>query len=730
MYKIEIFPKEKRIDVSKNLYGLFFEDINRAGDGGLYAELLCNRAFEDGVIPADCEYNSATKTIVSQTGWESSFEHYEGEGIYGWENVAPASMALTDKNTLNPNRKRALSVSFCGGIIRNCGFMGVPVEKGKSYRFYMFAQSERDIAVDIMLTSEEGEIYDKKSIAVSGGYKKYECILDSAATDYNARLALASNSDETILIGFTSLFPVDTYKGRENGLRKSLAEKILDLKPTFLRFPGGCIVEGFTKETAHRFKDTIGPVWERKSHYLLWSYMATNGLGYHEYLQFCEDSGLDAMYVFNCGMTCQGRCPDYFDDELIEEFYEDAVSAIMYATAPKENEWGKRRADNGHPEPFTCLKYLEIGNENWGEEYNKRYKFFYEKLKEQFPQFTYISTDHTEKSGLRTEYVDEHFYSDPIFFAANTKMYDDIDRSSVDIYCGEYASTIGVKAGTLYGALGEAAFLTGIERNQDKVKMTSYAPLFKNVDYVSWEPDMIAFNNHEDYAIPSYYMLKMFAENRGDYICNCRVTTEADRRIEAGHFATDDGATYEGNAFSQDIKGDIHVRFWDRGLSGEDQNHYDLSVKDGVAKVVHYNGWSAEPICAEKEYELNNEVNHVAITVGDDSFKVMINNILLFDHVLGRIPHISAVSSVDEANNRVITKIVNFSEKEVSIRIESDVEMSSEAELITLTGDTYAAKNSFEEPLAVAPTYGKIEAARVFDLIVKPRSINVLSCYI
>ena len=728
MYSIEIKTKEKQIPTSPSLYGLFFEDINRAGDGGLYAELLRNRAFDDGVIPEGCRYDTENKLIISPTGWSSSFDCCELEGIAAWKAINGAEIRLTDKGTLNANRKRALQIKFGGGTVLNDGFMGIPVESGKKYRFYMFAKCEKNISVSVMLTSENGKVYAKHRFEINGEYNKYECEFESNASDHNARFALSSDSNETVTLGFVSLFPRDTFLGRENGLRKSLAERLLKLKPAFLRFPGGCIVEGFTKETAFRFKDTIGPVWERKPHWLLWSYMTTNGLGFHEYLQFCEDANIDAMYVFNCGMTCQGRCPDYFDEKHIEEFYEDTVHAILYATAPADTEWGAKRAENGHPEPFLQLKYIEIGNENWGVEYNKRYEYFYKKLKAKFPQFTYISTDHTEKAGLTTEFVDEHFYSDPIFFAANTKLYDDLDRQGVNIYCGEYAATIGVKQGTLYGALGEAAFLTGIERNQDKVRMTSYAPLFKNVDYVSWEPDMIVFNNHEDYAIPSYYMLKMFAENRGDFVCGHTVNTESDRRIECGHFTSADGTVIEGKSFSTDIEGSesLRIRFWDRGTVGEEQNHYDWIIENGVSKVVHYNGWSAELICKDVPCNVPCKKNHVEITADEDSFIISFNGEVIHDHILSEIPHITAVCTIDENSNEVITKVVNFSERDVSLRLSYDTEMDERAEITTLTADSRNAQNSFESPTAVVPNKTEIAASKDCTILVKQHSINVL----
>ncbi len=490
-------------------------------------------------------------------------------------------------------------------------------------------------------------------------------------------------------------------------------------------------MEGFSKETAFRFEDTIGPVWERKSHYLLWSYMTTNGLGFHEYLQFCEDAGIDAMYVFNCGMTCQGRCPDYFDEKLTEEFYNDTVNAILYATAEENTYWGKRRAENGHPKPFTVLKYLEIGNENWGEEYNKRYKYFYERLKQQFPQFIYISTDHTERAGIPTEYVGEHFYSDPVFFASNHDMYDNIS-GEIKIYCGEYASTIGCKEGILYGALGEAAFLTGIERNQDKVPMTSYAPLLQNVAYKAWEPDMILFNNHESYCIPSYNMLSMFAGNRGDYVCSHDVITEYDIQKPTGCFKVTENIRdiiLNGNSVTE-IKGDnknngelsftlnsdsLHLSFWDNYLPGEDQNHYDWIIENNTSKVIHYNGWSQEIISGKRNCDMT-DTSRVYVRLINDSYELRINDKIIHKGNLKKIPHITAVCTVDKASNQLITKAVNISEREIPLKLDISGDISKKASVTVLTADSYSSGNSFKEKQAVIPVSQIVELSEDYTI--------------
>ena len=732
MYKLKIDTEQKITDISTSLYGIFFEDINRAGDGGLYAEMLANRAFDDGVIPDRCTYSPETKTITSPTGWVCSFDCFEGEGIYGWR-ADGAEMSLTDKGTLNSARKRALEVCFYGGKISNRGFEGLAVRAGYEYRFYMFAKAGNAAEVCVRLASGDGApISGSHSFTVNDGYKKYECIIKADKTDFNAALELYSDSRETITLGFTSLFPVETFCGRENGLRKDLAQMLVELRPSFLRFPGGCIVEGFTRETAYRFEDSIGPVWERRPHRLLWGYNSTNGLGFHEFMQFCEDAGIDAMYVFNCGMTCQARCPDYFDDELVEEFYQDARSAILYATAPADSEWGAKRAANGRTEPFRCLKYLEIGNENYGEEYEKRYRLFYDRLKQEFPQFRYIATDHVENSGLSADLVDDHYYADPLFFAANHDIYD--TRTDADIYVGEYASTIGCRQGTLMGALGEAAFLTGVERDQDKVKMTSYAPLFNDPEFTEWQPDLIAFNNHQCYGTPSWHMLRMFAENRGSYVCGCNVETAySGRNDNGGTFLLRDGektaigsSAADRGVYSWDFDeavSELHLTFFDNGLTNEDQNRFELTAAGGRCTVTHFNGWSKMTV-SESGYTGVLAVRSFTLFVDGDSYELCVNGSILHSGRIKPVPDITAVCTVDTAEKELIIKLINITDREITVSLESDAALSGSCCAKTLTAGNRDEYNSFEAPEKVMPQCGYVSLADN-TLAVPAGSVNV-----
>ena len=314
--------------------------------------------------------------------------------------------------------------------------------------------------------------------------------------------------------------PAETFHG--HGLRKDLAEKLEQMHPSFLRFPGGCIVEGFTLETSMFFCNTVGPVWERPSHWLLWHYHTTNGLGFHEYLQLCEDLKLSALYVCNCGMTCQGRGPYYFNEAQMQFAINDTLNALEYALGSSQTHWSSLRAKMGHPEPFS-LKYLEIGNENSGPEYEACFNRIREAVLERYPQIIIVSN--TRSETIKTDIVDDHYYNMPEFFAENIDIYDDYSRKNPNIFVGEFAVNQTYE-GQLRAAISEAMFMVGFERNQDVVKLCSYAPLFSHVHYQSWYPNLIMFDNSRSYVIPSYYCFKLFGANRGDMVVSSKESCE------------------------------------------------------------------------------------------------------------------------------------------------------------------------------------------------------------
>ncbi len=522
MAKISVKTENVKFPTASSLYGLFFEDINRSGDGGLYPELLRNRAFDDSIVPDDL--TPSGDNVKNETGWEYEIGH--GEGLPRWrEKVAfsevpawyanSAKIELDTVDTLNDKRAAALDVDFeSGGEIYNIGFSGVPVRKGEVYSLYFFVKAENAVDLVISLKSDEKTLASKTLTVRTRGYVRYDLTLVADGTSKTARFVITAPNGGHIKLGFVSLMPTDTYHG--HGLRRDLCEKLEGLKPAFIRFPGGCIVEGFSKSTAQRFKRMVGDVWERPGVYNLWGYRSTEGLGFHEYLQLCEDMGTDALYVCNCGMTCQARRCILMNDDEIAEYLDDALCALEYALGDKSTEWGSLRARMGHPEPFR-LKYLEIGNENHGDEYDRRYEIFYNAITSRYPELVIAANTHVEKAGLKLDIADEHFYNRVEWFAENSHFYDNYDRQGPDIFVGEYAVVAG-NIRTLYAAVGEAMFLIGFERNQDIVKLASYAPLFENLSYAAWEPNLIAFDGLDNYAIPSYYVQRLFASNRGSHV--------------------------------------------------------------------------------------------------------------------------------------------------------------------------------------------------------------------
>ena len=527
---IQADASKPRIPTSPILYGLFYEEINRAGDGGLYAELVRNRSFEDTIIPERSSFGNGQ--VKSPTGWSQSFP--DPETPEAWSLVRPeasiVSMALDKDELANPSRLRSLRIEIqnAGGGevgVENAGFWGIPIEKDKVYRLALSAKATPGFRGELraQLVAEDGHILAQEDVGEpTSNWKRRAVLLRSSGTDFKARLRIITKAHGSVWLDTVSLFPQETFLNRKEGLRPDLVHRMSALKPRFMRFPGGCIVEGFSKETLWHWKNTVGDITTRKGHYLLWSYRTTGGLGFHEFLQLCEDLGMKSLFVINCGMTCQGRNGELLDGAPLQELIQEALDGIEYAIGPSTSKWGALRAAHGHPEPFK-LGYLEIGNENYGPEYETRYALFAEAIRARYPDIQLIANTWLKNTSV--QWVDEHFYPDPEFFIAHHDHYDSQDRRGPKIYVGEYAAVQGAGGGNLRAAIGEAAFLTGIERNQDVVQMSSYAPLFANVKAKAWQPDAIYFDNHRSYVTPSYYVQQIFAENRGDEVIPFEIRT-------------------------------------------------------------------------------------------------------------------------------------------------------------------------------------------------------------
>ena len=544
--EIVVNLKDKGADIPSSMYGVFFEEINHAGDGGLYAELVCNRSFEElempegyraeknKLIPAPKEYH-----LTGEVRLDRSYRWTEEE-VPGWylqvADKSDAKMRITKyqpKFEAAPNNLE-VTIDDASQSVRlvNKGYWGMNIQKGEKYTLRVILRAKTDYlgGVKACLLSSEGKVMASAPIKLDakGEWNDVELTLEADVTDPKAVLALEFDAPGTVWFDYVSLFPEKTFNNRPNGLRQDVAEMLVGLQPAFVRWPGGCVVEGITLENRFEWKKTLGDPAARPGEYSTWGYRCSYGFGYYEMLQFCEDIGAKAMYVCNVGLGCQFRMGDACEESEIGYYIDDCMDAIEYAIGDSTTEWGARRIEDGHPAPFP-LQYVEIGNENWGPEYDKRFDLFYKAIKEKYPQLTLIYNEMPQREGApsieRTDMIDPHWYVDPYFFLRNTTLFDSYERGKYTVYVGEYACNRGVGGGNMLGALAEAAFIGGMERNGDLVKMASYAPLLENRHDRSWTTNLIWLDTDKVMGRSSYYVQKMAAQNRPDYNVKSSITT-------------------------------------------------------------------------------------------------------------------------------------------------------------------------------------------------------------
>lgn len=515
-YELTLDTKKAGTAIQSTMYGLFFEDINFAADGGLYAELIKNRSFD---FPQ------------SLMGWYT-FGKVELRSDNPLFDKNPNYVVLSDPG--HPHKHTG---------IENEGFRGIGFKKDNTYRFSVWAKTmnsndEQKIRIDL-IDSKNEILNTQKLIINSADWKKYEVVLTPKLTDAKGRLRIFLESKGSVALEHVSLFPVDTYKGRENGLRKDLAEALADIHPGIFRFPGGCIVEGTDLDTRYNWKNTVGPVENRPINENRWQYTFTHrfypdyyqsyGLGFYEYFLLAEDMGAEPLPVVSCGLACQ-----YQNDKEechvplneLDAYVQDALDLIEFANGPVTSKWGKVRADMGHPAPFN-MKYIGVGNEQWGNEYIQRLEPFVKAIRSKYPEIKIVGSSGPSADGkdfdylwpemkkLKVDLVDEHYYKDPEWFLRSASRYDNYDRKGPAVFAGEYACHVPSRENNFESALYEAAFMTGLERNADIVHMCTYAPLLAHVDGWQWRPDMIWFDNLTSMKTPNYYVQQMYAQNKG-----------------------------------------------------------------------------------------------------------------------------------------------------------------------------------------------------------------------
>jgi alpha-N-arabinofuranosidase len=522
--EISVLANKPVTDVPSTMWGVFFEDINFAADGGIYAELVKNRSFEFS---------------LPMMGWKQI--QLEGNGRIMPTFYSPA----------NPANPRFLQIvvdapSGSFGIV-NEGFRGMGIKKDGTYNFSVSARvsANASLKMKLELLSSTGTVIANSEISgFTSDWKKYKAELKATLTDPKAQFRILWTGNGTIDIDMVSLFPSETWKNRPGGLRNDLVQLIADLKPGFVRFPGGCIVEGRDLANRYQWKTTVGPPEERKMIMNRWNveirnrqapdYFQTFGLGFFEYFLLAEDLGAEPLPILNCGMSCQFNAGEVVPLSDLNPYIQDALDLIEFANGGPATKWGKLRSTMGHPKPFN-LKYIGVGNEQWDEQYIERYKEFEKVLKTKNPEIKIVSGSGPSSAGklfdyawgelkkLRPSLIDEHYYMPPDWFLKNAGRYDSYDRKGIKVFAGEFAAhgreaTEAESRNSWYSALAEAAFMTGLERNAEVVQMASYAPLLAHVEAWQWRPDLIWFDNLTSIGTPNYYVQKIFSTYKGTQV--------------------------------------------------------------------------------------------------------------------------------------------------------------------------------------------------------------------
>jgi alpha-L-arabinofuranosidase len=512
--------------ISPDLVGIFFEDLSHAADGGLYAELVQNRDFE---------YSS-----TDNPGWHA---------LTSWQVVhldgARGTLTAEFNQPLHANTPHyaLLTIESPNGQVglRNEGFDGIALQAGENYDFSLFARriSGASRPIYVRLESKTGTLLGEAVLpAPSGSWAKYTARISVQTTDPDVRLVVSSSGPGQLALDHISLFPEKTFRNRPNGLRADLAQIIADLKPKFMRFPGGCLVHGDGLDNIYHWKNTIGPIEQRKGQPNIWRYHQSVGLGYFEYFQFCEDIGAKPVPVVAAGVCCQnsnflvtrkyGIGQEGLPMDQMPAYIQDVLDLIEWANGPATSKWGAKRAAAGHPEPFG-LKYLGVGNEDKiTPVFKERFQMIYEAVKAKHPEIVVIGTVGPNPAGddyengwkiadeLRLPMVDEHCYKSPQWFWENLLRYDAYDRARSKVYLGEWAAFDDKRRSTLRSAIAEAAYLTGLERNADVVRFSSYAPLLAKRGHIHWSPNLIYFDNTGVFPTINYHVQQLFSVNNGD----------------------------------------------------------------------------------------------------------------------------------------------------------------------------------------------------------------------
>lgn len=764
--KINVDAANPGIKVSPNLYGIFFEDINHAADGGLYAELISNRSFEDS--------DNAIPT------WRTSAS-----------NGASITSQLVSKALLNNAQGKALQITVkadkaATASLINEGFWGINAVQGRTYKLSLFAKGNYKGGLKARLISADGKtVYAETTVdaAIGKKWNKYTAEFTANANDPKALFELVFDGKGSVTLDVVSLFP-PTFMNRPNGLRPDLAQLLYNIRPKFVRFPGGCYVEGQeSPENAFHWEKTIGPIEQRPGHKNVnWRYRTSDGMGFDEYLQLAEDLNAKPLYVVNVGLWHGGMTPV----DSIQPWIDECMNALEYANGPVTSKYGALRAKNGHLEPYN-IEYLEIGNENnqpdpalQSDHYYERFKKFKDAVLAKYPNMHLIGNvvawgddNPTWDSKESVELLDEHYYRNPAWFAENFNKYDTYNRKGSEIYVGEYAVTQGFgNMGSLDAALGEAVYMMGIENNSDIVTMASYAPIFANLNDRMWAPDMIQFTSDKVFGTPSYYVQNLMANNVGTRVLKVNQTNPykygdvqvkpAVCRVGMGTWGTqvsfeDKGYTdangnalpmtlqelptdvrgdwkVDGNIIKQTSNGESCIRLnpgeitsegyiykvrarKDAGNEGfllifnyvDDKNYCWLNLggwnntQHGIEQIV--DGAKGQVATVSGNIETGRWYD-IELKVKGDSIFASLDGKEIFASKLraNTLPGVFSTATLDENTGEVILKVANTSSENTTAEICLQGKTISNAKLIRLSAKNGKEENTIDNPTNVYPT--------------------------
>lgn len=728
--------------IAPTLWGAFFEDINLSADGGIYPELVRNRSFEDSDKP----------------------EHWRLDNLEG----GASEMSIDSIHPLNPFNRRSLKVRVNGRVsLMNEGYWGMNFVKGEQYVIRLAARGGDGFkgSIQVRIMARGAEPAQSEVAGLTERWKEFPMELTAPGTDPKGAFSLIAEGQGTLWFDMVSVMPKKTW--RDHGLRPDLCEMLEALQPSFLRFPGGCWVEG--DDTAHNYqwKKTIGDVSHRIPLWNIWQYWATHGLGYHEYLQLSEDLGAEPLFCINVGMSHREVVPL----DQMGPWVQDALDAIEYANGPTNTLWGGLRARNGHPAPFN-LKYLEIGNENGGPAYHERWELFYNAIKARHPEIQLIANVWGGYPTNRMpEIIDEHYYNHPEFFMGQAHRYDTYRRDGPKVFVGEYAVTSGAGLGNLRGAIGEAAFMTGLERNSDVVIMAAYAPLFVNTNHKRWPINLINFDSARAFGLPSYYVQKLFSEHRGDVVLpvtvespvteispgggavgvgtwqtqaefkDLLVTRNGEKLLvedfadgTAGWRLLGDGKWTTGNGVLRQEGLDENIR----AVTGDPSwTDYTLSLKarklagnegflilfrvknDGEKSWWNLGGWGNKRHALEMGGIVGNEVEgsietgrwyDIRIEMKGRGIKCFLDDRLVHDVTAPTMTSLYASASRVVPDGEVIVKVVNVAAETLAteIHLEGVSRVTAPGRAILLSHADPTAENSLENPFNVVPQESSI----------------------